>query len=108
MYSQAAVSSASVAARAVLRWDGTPEKGGLGQPGHAGTFGGSSLWGILRESSWSRTPQAREDSLNGERACGCKCTSLTELAGDRSDTPVYISAHHSQSSLTLAPIHLYV
>ena len=47
MYSQAAVSSASVAARAVLRWDGTPEKGGLGQPGHAGTFGGSSLWGIL-------------------------------------------------------------
>ena len=30
MYSQAAVSSASVAARAVLRWDGTPEKGGTG------------------------------------------------------------------------------
>ena len=39
MYSQATVSSACGAARAVLRWDGTPEKGGPGQPGHAGTFG---------------------------------------------------------------------
>ena len=45
MYSQAAVSSASVAARAVLRWDGTSEIGGPGRPGRAGTFGCSSLWG---------------------------------------------------------------
>ena len=50
MYSQAAVSSASVAARAVLRWDGTPEKGGPGRPGLAGTFGGSCLWGCLSGS----------------------------------------------------------
>ena len=50
MYSQAAVSSASVAARAVLRWDGTPEKGGPGRPGLAGTFGGHCLWGCLSGS----------------------------------------------------------
>ncbi len=50
MYSQAAVSSASVAARAVLRWDGTPEKRGPGRPGLAGTFGGSCLWGCLSGS----------------------------------------------------------
>ena len=39
MYSQAAVSSASVAARAVLRWDGFSEKGVPGRPALAGTLG---------------------------------------------------------------------
>ncbi len=45
MYSQAAVSSANVAARAVLHWDGIPEKGRSGRPDHAGTFGGPCLGG---------------------------------------------------------------
>ena len=71
MYSQATVSSACVAARAVLRWDGTPEKGGSRQRGHAGTFGGHlprSNLGACRAAG--RVPPVVDSPLRAARVRG--------------------------------------
>ena len=71
MYSQATVSSACVAARAVLRWDGTPEKGGSRQRGRAGTFGGHlprSNLGACRAAG--RVPPVVDSPLRAARVRG--------------------------------------